>query len=180
LLLVDRAEPGRIMANREGESNRGFNRHSRPAPKWASGLLAAALPIAVALELLALVFTVMVFPLFDLVPVFVLVVTLVSRRWDGVSAKWFKISAILAGVMLLEWIAWGSWYIYAVVAESVSVYRFDEVVLQFGNLFVVVMAAETIALLFAFGVASVTSLKGVKKSRMTVAAEQKRDAPVIS
>ena len=166
-----------VKNHTEEPAGRSLDRVGQP-PAWAPGFLAAALPVAVVLELLALIVAGLVFPLFDLTPIFVLVVVFVSRKWAGVSAKWFTASAVLAGVMVIEWIAWDAWYIYAVLAESVSVYRFDEIVRRFGSPLVVLLAAEMIALLFIFGVASVTSAQGVKKSRSRMAAEAGKESPV--
>jgi len=123
-----------MVENHALEAGRSASRERRQPPTWAPLFLGLALPVAVVLELIALVVAGLVFPLFDLVPVFVLVVAFVSRRWAGVSAKWFRASAILAGIMIIEWIAWDSWYIYAVVNESVSVYRFDEIVRRLATL----------------------------------------------
>jgi hypothetical protein len=138
-------------------------RDSRP-PAWAPWLLGLAVPIAVILELLALISAAIVFPLFDLVPLFVLLVALLSRRWAGVSKKWFTVSVVLAVVMLVEWIAWDVWYYVVVFGGSISTYGFDQLVRRFGNPLVALLMVEIIALLVVFGRACVLSYKGVKRA----------------
>jgi hypothetical protein len=137
-------------------------------PKWAPWLLALALPVAVALELLALGVSAAVFPLFDLTPLFVLVVAFLSRRWEGVSAKWFTASVALAGLILVEWIAWDAWYYYVVFGGDISTYGFDELVRRFGNPLVALLLVQIVVLLILFGRASVTSYKGVMRARRQV------------
>jgi hypothetical protein len=145
-----------------GKKPRGQKVHP---PAWAPWLLALALPVAVVLELLALVVAGLVLPLFDLTPIFVLVVAFLSRRWVGVSAKWFRAPAILSALLLIQWIAWDVWYYYVVFQGSLSTYGFDQLVKRFGNPLVALLLVEMVALLILFGRASVLSYKGVKKAR---------------
>ena len=133
-------------------------------PAWAPWFLALALPVAVLLELATLIVAGLVFPLFDLTPIFVLVVAFLSRRWAGVSAKWFRASAILAALLLIQWIAWDVWYYYVVFQGSISTYGFDQLVRRFGNPLVALLLLEMIALLILFGRACVLSYKGVKRA----------------
>jgi hypothetical protein len=113
-----------------------------------------------------LVFAGIVFPLFDPTPMFVLVVVLVSRRWTGVSAKGFTVAGVLALLLLIQWIAWGAWYYFAVFEGSLSTYGFDQLVRRFGNPVVVLVLAQTLAMLFFFGLACVASFRGVKRARL--------------
>lgn len=139
-------------------------RQGRRPPPWAPWLLGLALPIAVILELLALISAAVVFPLFDLAPLFVLLVALLSYRWAGVSKKWLTASSVLAAVMLVEWIAWDVWYYVVVFGGSISTYGFDQLVRRFGNPLVALLLVEIVALLVVFGRACVLSYKGVKKT----------------
>jgi hypothetical protein len=123
------------------------------------------LPVAVLLELGALVVAGLVFPLFDPTPVFVLVVAFLSRRWDGVDKKWFTVSAVVAAVMLVEWIAWDVWYYVVVYGGSISTFGFDQLVKRYGNPAVGLLLAEMIVLLVVFGRASVASFRRVKRVR---------------
>jgi hypothetical protein len=134
-------------------------------PKWSPALLGAALPVVVVLELASLVYAGGVFPLFDPTPLVVLVVAVLSRRWEGVSVKWFRVSGILAVLLLIQWIAWDVWYYFVVFEGSLSTYGFDQLVKRFGNPIVALILAQTIAMLFFFGRACVVSFKGVKRAR---------------
>jgi hypothetical protein len=107
----------------------------------------------------------LVFPLFDPTPVFVLVVALLSWRWDGVDKRWFTISAVVAAVMLVEWIAWDVWYYVVVFGGSISTFGFDQLVKRFGNPAVGLLLVEMIVLLVVFGRACVASFRGVKRVR---------------
>jgi hypothetical protein len=134
-------------------------------PSWAPGLLASALPVAVVLSVSALVVAALVFPLFDLTPLFVLVVALIARRWQGVQPKRFTAPAILAAVLLAEWIAWDLWYYFVAYQGDLSTYGFDQLVRQFGNAVVALLLVQMLALLVLFGRATLSSLKGVRKVR---------------
>jgi hypothetical protein len=150
----------------ETQPSRAANeRRATHPPAWAPWLLGLALPVAVLLELGALTVAGLVFPLFDPTPVFVLAVVVLSRRWDGVDKKWFTASAVVAAVMLVEWIAWDVWYYVVVFGGSISTYGFDQLVKQFGNPAVGLLLAEMIVLLVVFGRASIASFRGVKRVR---------------
>jgi hypothetical protein len=140
-------------------------RHSTHPPAWAPWLLGLALPVAVLMELGALIVAGLVFPLFDPTPILVLVVALLSRRWDGVDKKWFTVSAVVAAVILVEWIAWDVWYYVVVFGGSISTFGFDQLVKRFGNPAVGLLLAEMIVLLVVFGRASVVSFRRVKRLR---------------
>ncbi|MEI8083969.1 MAG: hypothetical protein WCI74_19195, partial [Actinomycetes bacterium] len=135
------------------------------APAWGLWLLRLALPIAILLELAAVVVAGVVFPLFDVTPLFVLAVVLMSWRWAGVSKKWFRASAVVAAVVLVEWIAWATWYYFVVYEGSLSTYGFDQLVKRFGNPVVALLLLETFVLLVVFGRACILSLMGIKRAR---------------
>ena len=130
-----------------------------------SGLLKLALPIAIALEILALVVATLVFPVFDLVPLFVLVVAILSRRWAGVATKWFTAASALAVLLLIEWVAWDVWYYTNVFEGSMSNYAYDQLMRQFGTLAMVLLLAQIVALLVVFGRACSLSYQGVRRAR---------------
>jgi hypothetical protein len=95
----------------------------------------------------------------------VLGVAFLSRRWDGVDKKWFTVSAVVAAVILVEWIAWDVWYYVVVFGGSISTFGFDQLVKRFGNPAVGLLLAEMIVLLVVFGRASVVSFRRVKRLR---------------
>lgn len=132
-------------------------------PTWAPALLAAALPIAIVLAISAIAVSALVFPLFDLLPVFVLLVALIARKWQGVKAKRFVAPAILAAVLLAQWIAWDLWYYFVAYQGDLSTYGFDELMRRFGGPAVVLLFVEMVVLLVLFGRATLSSYKGVKK-----------------
>ena len=134
-------------------------------PSWAPGLLKLALPIAIGLEILALVVATLVFPVGDLMPLFVLVVALLSRRWAGVVTKWFTGASVLAVLLLIEWIGWDAWYYTQVFEGSMSNYAYDQLMRQVGTLAMILVLAQIVALLVVFGRACSLSYKGVKQAR---------------
>ncbi len=137
----------------------------KTAPAWAPGLLKLALPIAIALEILALVVATLVFPVGDLMPLFVLVVAILSRRWAGVATKWFAGASVLAVLLLVEWVAWDAWYYTQVFEGSMSNFAYDQLMRQVGTLAMVLLLAQIVALLVVFGRACSLSYQGVKGAR---------------
>lgn len=76
----------------------------RPASALAPWLLLAAPLVALLLAAYTLLVALMVFPLGDLTPLFVLAVSLLARRWEGFRSRLFGLSAVIAGIMVLEWV----------------------------------------------------------------------------
>jgi hypothetical protein len=134
-------------------------------PAWAPGLLTLALPTAIALEILALVVATLVFPVGDLMPLFVLAVAILSRRWAGVATKWFAGASVLAVLLLIEWVARDVWYYTQVFEGSMSNYAYDQLMRQFGTLAMVLALVQIVALLVVFGRACSLSNQGVKRAR---------------
>lgn len=81
----------------------------------AAWLLLAAPVIALLMAYYALALAVLIFPLGDLAPLLVLAVSLLARRWHAVRSRLFDVSAALAGVAVLEWVAA---YAYVSAVES--------------------------------------------------------------
>ncbi len=79
--------------------------------------------------------------------------------------KRFTAPAILAALLLLEWIAWDAWYYFVAYLGDLSTYGFDTLVSRFGSPVVVLLLVQMVALLILFGRATVPSYRGVKRAR---------------
>lgn len=93
------------------------------------------------------------FPLADSSLLVIIVVAVLSRRWDGAVRGWFRATLVLAAVMAVEWIPlWVAMMTQrGLSSESLSA----------GFL---VYSVESILLLALYLVASVLSIRGIRRA----------------
>jgi hypothetical protein len=127
-------------------------------------VFALVLPLVLILQAVAIVLAGAVIPLFEFTPVVVIVVSLASRRWRGVSHRLMRASFWLAVLMAAEWTAWVGWFALAFPTEAVFVRAISG--------FLTVYLVELLVLTTVFAVAVVRSFMRVgvalKSARIAV------------
>jgi hypothetical protein len=129
-----------------------------PAPRWGVWLFGLAIPIAIWSMFSTLVMAMGVFAIFDFTPALLLGLALLTRRWSGISTRGFGVAAVLAGVMLLQWVPWYVWMFSQ---------RWPD--LGVINILSEVYALELLALVVLVLVASVRSIRGIRRERAAAA-----------
>jgi len=126
----------------------------RRAPRWGVWLFGFGIPIAIWSMLTTLAAAMGVWPVFDLTPALVLGAALLTRRWSGVSARWFGIASVLAAVMALQWIPWYVW-----------MFRQSWPSIEVLNVLTSAYAAELLVLVGLVIVVSTLSIRGIRRER---------------
>jgi len=125
----------------------------RHPSRWQVWVLLVAIPIAFWQALMSLAGALSIFPLADSSLLVIIVVAVLSRRWDGAAIGWFRATLVLAAVMAVEWIPlWVAMMTQrGLSSESLSA----------GFL---VYSVESILLLAIYLVASVLSICGIRRA----------------
>ena len=126
----------------------------RLAPRWGVWVFGFGIPIAIWSMLTTFAAAMGVWPVFDLTPALVLSAALLTRRWSGVSTRWFGVASVLAAVMALQWIPWYVW-MFRQSWPSIEVLK-------------VLTSAYAVELLVLVGlviVVSALSIRGIRRER---------------
>lgn len=125
----------------------------RHPSRWQVWVLLVAIPIAFWQALMSLAGALSLFPLADSSLLVIIVVAVLSRRWDGAAIGWFRATLVLAAVMAVEWI---SLWVAMITQRGLSSES-----LSAGFL---VYSVESILLLAMYVVASVLSIRGIRRA----------------
>ncbi|MDF1543341.1 MAG: hypothetical protein P1P71_09530 [Anaerosomatales bacterium] len=143
-----------MAANRSDAAS--GQRARRPAPALAPWLLLAAPAVGLSLAVYAILLALMVYPLGDLTPLFVMAFSLLARRWEGVRSRLFGVSALLAATMTVQW-----GLAYAFLSNAVARSQQQRV----GDLLVLYLV-ELLVLLALFSTACLQSRSSMLRLRM--------------
>ena len=130
----------------------------RHPSRWQIWVLAVAIPIAFWQALMSLAGALSLFPLADSSLLVIIVVAVLSRRWDGASRGWFRATLVLAVVMAVEWIPL---WVAMITQRGLSTE-----LLSAGFL---VYSVESILLLAMYVIASALSIRGIRSARAVAA-----------
>ena len=126
----------------------------RHPSRWQIWVLGLAIPIAFWQALMSLAGALSVFPIADSSLVVIIVVAVLSRRWDGAARGWFRATLVLAVLMAVEWVP--LWVMIA--TQRIS----STEMISTGFL---VYSIESILLLGTFVIASALSIRGIRRAR---------------
>jgi len=124
------------------------------APRWGAWVFGLGIPIAIWSMLMTFAAAIGVWPVFDLTPALVLGAALLTRRWSGVSTRWFGAASVLAAVMALQWIPWYVW-MFRQSWPSIDVL----------NVLTWIYAIELLLLVAMVVVVSALSIRGIRRER---------------
>jgi hypothetical protein len=126
----------------------------RLAPRWEVWVFGLGIPIVIWSMLTTFAAAMGVWPVFDLTPALVLGAALLTRRWSGVSTRWFGVASVLAAVMALQWIPWYVW-----------MFRQSWPSIELLKVLTSVYAVELLVLVGLVIVVSALSIRGIRRER---------------
>jgi hypothetical protein len=126
----------------------------RHPSRWQIWVLAVAIPIAFWQAAMSLVAALGVFPIADSSLIVIIVVAVLSRRWEGAARGWFRATLILAVLMVVEWVP-----LWVAIATQ---HMFGTDLLNVGFW---VYSVESILLLAMYVIASALSIRGIRRAR---------------
>lgn len=124
------------------------------APRWGVWVFGLAIPIAIWSMPMTFAAAIGVWPVFDLTPALVLGAALLTRRWSGVSTRWFGAASVLAAVMALQWIPWYVW-----------MFRQSWPSIEVLNVLTWAYAVELLVVVGLMVVVSALSIRGIRRER---------------
>ena len=124
------------------------------APRWGAWVFGLGIPIVIWSMLTTFAAAMGVWPVFDLTPALVLAVALLTRRWSGVSTRWFGVASVLAAVMALQWIPWYVW-----------MFRQSWPGIELLSVLTSAYAVELLVLVGLVVVVSALSIRGIRRER---------------
>jgi len=124
------------------------------APRWGVWVFGLGIPIVIWSMLTTFAAAMGVWPVFDLTPALVLGAALLTRRWSGVSARWFRVASVLAAVMALQWVPWYVW-----------MFRQSWPSIELLSVLTWAYAVELLVLVGLVVVVSALSIRGIRRER---------------